>query len=82
MNPKTTTIVDVMADPKEVYNFFSHHVNIIRAGMVWDGTINEQTTVKNIIDTRMNLTEIHLTSARKQRKCLAVIVDNLEWMRY
>ena len=79
---KTTTIAAVMAEAKEVYNFFSHRVNSIRAGMVRDGTINEQTTVKNVVDTRMNLTEIHLTSARKQSKCLAVIADNQEWIRY
>ena len=79
---KTPTIAAVMTEAKEVYSFFSHHANSIYAEMVRDGTINEQTTVKNVVDTRMNLTKMNLSSAHNQSKCLDVIWNNPEWMRY
>ena len=80
---KIPTIADVMGEAKEMYNFsIPHHVNISCAGIVWDGNIDKRTTMKNVTETRMILTEIHLSLAFKHSKCLDVISENPEWMRY
>ena len=61
---KTPKIEGVMNEGKAVYTFFTpHRVNSIRSDMVRDGTIDEATTVKNVVETRMNLTEIQMSSA-------------------
>ena len=79
----TFTMKSVMSEAKEIYNFTSiHRINSIRIEMIEAGTIIERTTVKNVVDTRMNLIEIHLSSARKQSSFLAALPQNEKWVRY
>ena len=79
----TAKIKDIMGEAKEVYNFTSTHCIIsTRNEMVNTGTINKKTTVKNVVDTRMNLIEIYLSSARKQSTFLAALPQNAKWTCY
>ena len=80
---ETTKIKAIMGEAKEVYNFTSTHcINSTRNEMVNTGTINKKTTVKNVVDTRMNLIETYLSSARKQSTFLAALPQNAKWTRY
>ena len=45
-------------------------------------TIDETTTVENVVDTRINLIEIYLSSAQKQSTFLAALPQNAKWTRY
>ena len=74
---KTDEIKAITREMKEVYNFIStHYINSFRIEMMNAGTIDKRTIVKNVVDTMMNLIEIHLSSARKQSTFLNALPHN------
>ena len=80
---ETAKMKAVMDKAKEVYNFISTHcINGIRVEMINARMIDERTSIKNVVDTMMNLIEIHLSFSHKQSTFLAALPQNARWMRY
>ena len=79
----TPIFEDVIAEGREVYNFVSKpRIEAIRVKAVKDGRLRHNIVAKLNPDTRMNLTDEHLTTVHKQDTFIAILPADQEYLRY
>jgi hypothetical protein len=80
---KTSVVRSVLAEAKEVFELCrTNRIDNIRKESIGAGEIPDTIAAQNVVETRMNLTYIHLSSALAQSTFIASLPTNDSYKKY
>jgi len=79
----TNIVKSILMESAEVYHFcIRSRMDGIHRESIAFNELEDSGTVKNVVETRMNLIHIHLTDARKQSAFMASLSTNPKYIKY
>ena len=80
---KTSVVRSVLAEAKEVFELCqTNRIDNIRKESIRAGDIPDSVVAQNVVETRMNLTYIHLSFALAQSTFIASLPTNKSYVKY
>ncbi len=80
---KTSVVRSVLAEAKEVFELCrTNRIDNIRKESIGAGEIPDTIAAQNVVETRMNLTYIHLSSALAHSTFIALLPTNDSYKKY
>ena len=80
---QTSVVRSVLAEAKELFELCrTNQIDNIRKEAVGAGNIPDSVVAQNVVETRMNLVHIHLSSALAQSTFIASLPTNKSYMKY